>query len=66
MSKIIYLEDGDDLSIIVKLNPSASDPSGQFPGIAMTYRVIANAYGPTLKIVPHADTPRLLTEVPKQ
>jgi hypothetical protein len=65
MSNVLYVKDGDNLSIIVKLDPSVSDPALFVPAIAQTYRVVANSFAPILKLVPLADKPTLLTELPE-
>jgi hypothetical protein len=52
MNGPIYVKDGEDISIIATLSPSVSDPCGDYPAVAQTFRVIANSFGPTLTLIP--------------
>jgi hypothetical protein len=66
-TKMIYVNDGDNISVIVKLQPSVSDPMLQFPAIANIFRVVASApTNPVLKLVPLGKDPMLLTEIRKE
>jgi hypothetical protein len=60
---IVYVKDGDNLNVIAKLDPSASDPAGLYPGVGQTFRVVANSFGPALKLVPLSDRPSVLSEL---
>ena len=62
-NNIIRVKDGDDIFVIVELDPSLNDPAGIYPGIAQGFRVIANSSGPTLKLVSLKDEPTLLTDL---
>jgi hypothetical protein len=63
---IVVVEDGEDLSVIVRLKPSAFDPGGEIPGIAQVYRVVASAYGLILELVPLSLEPHRLSNSPKR
>jgi hypothetical protein len=60
---IVNVKDGDTISVIVKLDPSATDPSLQIPAVANSYRVVANSFGPKLELVPLSDKITCLSEV---
>ena len=62
MKNVIYVKDGDNISIIAKLDPSAHDPMLNHPEIAMVYRVVATSHGPTLELVPLGPQPVFPTE----
>lgn len=62
MKNPVYLKDGDNLSIIVNLEPSVWDPAGEYPAISQSFRVVANGFGQTLELVPLAANPTLLTQ----
>lgn len=34
---ILYVEDGEDFIVVVKLKPSVSDPALEFPGISQGF-----------------------------
>jgi hypothetical protein len=64
MNGPIYVKDGEDISIIATLSPTVGDPSGEYPAVAQTFRVIANSFGPTLTLVPlRSDVTRLTNEM---
>lgn len=48
----VILEDGDTLSIIVRLPPSLFDPANLIPAVGQRFRVVADVYAPTLALVP--------------
>jgi len=58
---IVYVKDGQDISVIAELGPSVYDPAGIKTGVAQTFRVIANSFGPNLKLVPLVDKVTILT-----
>ena len=63
-TKVIYVNDGDNISVIVKLPPSIADPAHLYPAMANVFRVVAG--GPTqpkLDLVPLQSVPVLLTEI---
>lgn len=61
---VFNAEDGDNIGVIVKAALSVADPAQEFKAVARTFRVVANTYGPTLELVPLAETMRL-TELPR-
>jgi hypothetical protein len=66
MSKTIYVQDGDVLIVIGKLQPSAHDPALQTEGVIQSFRVICNSMkGPILKLVAEQDHATALSRVPK-
>lgn len=63
-TKMIYVNDGDNISVIVRLQPSVSDPILQYPAIANVFKVVASApTNPVLELVPLGKNPVLLTEL---
>jgi hypothetical protein len=58
---IFHVKDGDEIAIIVDLEPTVSDPALMKRHVAQVYRVIANSFGPTLKLVSIQDKPQVLT-----
>lgn len=63
---VLMVEDGDTISIIAKLEPSVSDPALSVPGVAQSYRVVANSFGPTLTLVPLTDKITKLSSLPSR
>jgi hypothetical protein len=63
---ILYVEDGEEFSVIVMLRPSVNDPALSQPSVSQSFRVIANSYGPTLKLVSLTDTATVLAKLPEQ
>jgi len=61
----VILEDGDDLRVIAKIPPSAFDPGHEVPAVAQLYRIIANSYGPTLKLVSLTDEVHTIRNIPQ-
>jgi hypothetical protein len=64
MKNTLFVKDGDNISIVVLLDPTIHDPAAIYPAVAQTFRVVANSHGPTLELVSLAPDPALLTEVP--
>ena len=62
MQKVIHLKDAENLTVIVRVDPSVADPTGEFPAVSQVYRVVANSYGPTLQLVPLTSSPVRLRE----
>ena len=65
MRNTLYVRDGENISIVVVLDPSVHDPAGTVPAIGQSYRVVANSFGPVLQLVPLAPVPALLKELPE-
>lgn len=64
ITKVIYVNDGDNISVIVRTQPSVSDPLHQYKAIATVFRVVASGFPrPVLQLVPLDPTPVLLTEI---
>lgn len=61
---VFNAEDNDNISVIVKATLNSFDPAQEFKAVARTYRVVANTFGPTLELVPLAETMRL-TQLPR-
>ena len=66
MRNLIYLKDGDNFSVIVKLDPSVSDPCLSKVAVAQTYRVVANSFAPILVLVPLKNEPTALSHLPEE
>lgn len=47
----VYVKDGEDVTVIARLEPSVFDPNQSYD-VAQTYRVVANSFGPTLELMP--------------
>jgi hypothetical protein len=59
----VYVKDGDDLLVIVRLDFSLDDPMLECPAVAQQFRVIANSFGPTLKLVPVQEKVTKITDL---
>jgi hypothetical protein len=62
----IFVKDGDTISVIAEVGPSAFDPGGRYPGVGQAFRVVANSFGPTLKLIPLVKEPKLLDVLPER
>jgi hypothetical protein len=62
----IFVKDGDTISVIAELDPSAFDPALNYPGVGQAFRVIANSFSPMLMLVPLTNEPALLTDLPRK
>lgn len=61
---VFNAEDGDNIAVIAKAGISVSDPAGAFKGVARTFRLVSNTYGPTLSLVALAPS-YVLSELPR-
>lgn len=60
--KIIFVNDGEEFSVVIKMSPSLYDPQGSIAAIAQTFRIVANSHGPVLVLVPLTNAPVLLSD----